>query len=134
MSQRNLLIGSLISLTLVSTMSMGSASTNPSGEQLYDTLCAACHVKTPPATIAPPVFALVDHTRDMYPGKVEFVTRIVDWVAKPQADQAIMTGAVDKFGLMPKLGYPEDQVRLVAEYLYKSDFKKPKGQGSKGDH
>ena len=134
MNQRNLLIGSLISLTLLSTMSMGSVSTNPSGEQLYDSLCAACHVKTPPASIAPPVFALVDHTRDMYPGKVEFVNRIVDWVANPQADQALMAGAVDKFGLMPKLGYSENQVRLVAEYLYESDFKKPKDQGNKSDH
>jgi len=129
MRQRNLFIGSLMSLTLVATVSMGSASTNSSGEQLYDTLCAACHVKTPPATIAPPVFAMVDHTRGAYPGKTEFVNRVVSWVANPQADQALMGGAIDKFGLMPKLGYSEDQVRLIAEYLYDSDFKKPKGQG-----
>jgi hypothetical protein len=35
---------------------------------------------------------------------------------------------------MPKLGYSENQVRLVAEYLYESDFKKPKDQGNKSDH
>lgn len=132
MRQRNLLIGSLMPLTLVSTLFMASASANTSGEQLYDTLCAACHVKTPPATIAPPVFAMVDHTRSVYPGRAEFVNRVVDWVANPQIDQALMSGAIDKFGLMPKFGYSEDQVRLVAEYLYESDFNKPKGQGGNG--
>ena len=139
MHKRNLLIGSLVSLTLVSNLAMASESNDPSGEQLYDTFCSACHVKAPPATIAPPVFAMVDHVKGVYPEKAAFVNRVVGWVANPQADEALMKGAIDKFGLMPLLGYPEDQVRIIAEYLYDSDFAKPEGhtgegEGKKKDH
>jgi len=106
------------------------------GEVLYQQLCSACHVAAPPATVAPPVFAMVDHVKKEFPDQDGFVNRVVSWVDNPQADQALMAGAVDKFGLMPKLGYSSDQVKIIAEYLYEGEFTKPSGHGSgeQGNH
>ena len=88
------------------------------GSELFDRLCAICHVKQGQPTNAPPVFAVRNHMMRAYPNRQEFVQRIVNWVEEPNADYALMPGAIRKFGLMPKLGYPENDVRLIAEYLY----------------
>lgn len=88
------------------------------GAELFDKLCGICHVKQGQPTIAPPVFGMVNHVRRAYPGREDFVQRIVNWVNEPNAEDVLMPGAVRKFGLMPKLGYSEYEVRLIAEYLY----------------
>jgi hypothetical protein len=49
---------------------------------------------------------------------VDFTQRIVNWVKEPNAEDVLMPGAIRRFGLMPKLGYSELDVRLIAEYLY----------------
>ncbi len=94
------------------------------GSELFDTLCAICHVKQGQPTIAPPVFGMVNHVRRAYPNREAFVQRIVSWVNEPNEEDALMRGAIRKFGLMPKLGYSETDVRLIAEYLYdgKTEF------------
>ena len=95
------------------------------GQALFNTYCVACHLMEGPAIIAPPVFAMVQRTKKDYSDQGEFVDRVVDWVANPSVDEALMKGAVDKFGVMPKLGYPEADVRLIAEYLYAGDLTAP---------
>jgi len=94
------------------------------GSELFDKLCAICHVKQGQPTIAPPVFGMVNHVRRAYPNREQFVERIINWVNEPKAEDALMRGAIRKFGLMPKLGYSENDVRLIAEYLYdgKTEF------------
>jgi len=88
------------------------------GRDLFDKLCGICHVKQGQPTIAPPVFGVVNHVKRAYPNREDFVQRIVHWVNEPKEQDALMRGAIRKFGLMPKLGYSENDVRLVAEYLY----------------
>lgn len=88
------------------------------GAELFETLCMTCHVTEGPPTIAPPVFGVINHVKSAYPSRDEFVQRIVRWVNKPNAQDALMPGAVRKFGLMPDLSYSEYDVRLIAEYLY----------------
>lgn len=36
-----------------------------------------------------------------------------------------MPGAVKKFGIMPKMGYSEDDIKLIAAYLWDNDLQKP---------
>lgn len=40
------------------------------------------------------------------------------WVYEPDSSQALMPGALRRFGVMPKLGYDSEQVRQIAEYLF----------------
>lgn len=105
----------LISWTLLFS---SSAFALENGSELFDRLCGICHTKQGPPTIAPPVFGVVNHVRQAYPAKEEFVQRIVSWVKEPNAENALMRGAIRKFGLMPKLGYSDNEVKLIAEYLY----------------
>lgn len=88
------------------------------GARLFDELCVACHIMEGEPQAAPPVFGVINHVRKAYPQKEAFVRHIVDWVASPDAESALMPGAVRRFGLMPKLGYADEDVAAIAEFWF----------------
>jgi hypothetical protein len=61
---------------------------------------------------------VINHVKGIYPEREAFVKRIVDWVDNPNPKDVLMPGAVQRFGIMPKLGYPREDVRKIAEFLY----------------
>lgn len=95
-----------------------SFSSNEDAQQLVNSMCVSCHVSKGKPTIAPPLIGVVNHVKSKYPTREAFIQRIVDWVEQPDADNAIMAGAVKRFGLMPKLSYASADVRKIAAYLY----------------
>ena len=92
------------------------------GESLIMKLCASCHVLEGKPTIAPPIFAVKIHVKRAYTSRDAFVQRIVDWVEDPDEAVTLMPGAVNRFGLMPKLSYKKEDVRKIAEYIYDTEF------------
>lgn len=88
------------------------------GKKLLTRLCTSCHVTEGKPTIAPPISGVINHVKSAYPARDEFIQRIVDWVGNPEKERALMPGAVKKFGLMPKLSYKPEEVKLIAEFLY----------------
>ncbi len=96
------------------------------GKQLFESLCMSCHSTSGPPTVAPPVFGMKNHVIKAYPQRQDFINYIVQWVRHPDASRALMPGAVRRFGLMPALPYPEDQVRKIAEFLYDNNLKMPR--------
>lgn len=105
-------------LLLLACLSTELSAEGKRGEALFQQLCAECHVSEGTPTKAPPIFAVVNHVRGTYPDRDEFIERIVNWVWEPDASQSLMPGAVRRFGVMPKLGYDSDQVRMIAAYLF----------------
>ena len=95
------------------------------GGSLMMKLCASCHVLEGKPTIAPPIFAVKIHVKRAYTSRDAFVQQIVDWVEEPDEAITLMPGAVNRFGLMPKLSYKIEDVRKVAEYIYDTEFKVP---------
>ena len=95
------------------------------GKQLFESLCMSCHTTSGPPTLAPPVFGVKNHVLRAYPQREDFIDYIVQWVKQPNASRALMPGAVRRFGEMPALPYPEDQVRKIAEFLYDSNLTIP---------
>ena len=95
------------------------------GRALFEQLCVSCHVVSGQPTLAPPIFAVKNHLMARYPQREAFIQRIVDWVAKPDASQALMPGALRRFGLMPQLPYDPSEVSKVAAYLYDSNMQLP---------
>ncbi len=95
------------------------------GAELFAQSCSSCHFVTEKATLAPPIFAVVRYVKGAYPDQELFVERIVDWVENPQAEDALMQGAVKKFGLMPKLSIKTEDLEKIAIYLYKHKFNVP---------
>jgi mono/diheme cytochrome c family protein len=88
------------------------------GAALFDKYCIACHKIQGPPQIAPPIFGVINHVKGAYPQRDAFIQRVVDWVANPDANDTLMPGAVRRFGVMPKLGYPTEDVRKIAAFLY----------------
>ncbi|MCK4744343.1 MAG: cytochrome c [Sulfuriflexus sp.] len=95
------------------------------GKHLMKKLCSSCHVTEGKPTLAPPIFAMKSHVKRAYTNRNDFVQRIIDWVEEPDAAIALMPGAVNRFGLMPKLSYKEEEVRKIAEYIYDTKIKLP---------
>ena len=112
---------------MVALLLLAQPSVAQDAQTTFNALCASCHSTQGGSGIAPPAFGVVSHTKEVYPEREAFVQRVVDWVANPSEDKALMPGAVRKFGVMPKLGYPESQVRAAAEYLFDAGLSAPSG-------
>ena len=113
---------SILSLLVFTT----NATAGESGKYLMKKLCMSCHVSDEKPTLAPPIFAIKNHVKQAHKSRGDFTQRIIDWVEEPDSAIALMPGAVNRFGLMPKLSYNKEDVRKVAEYIYDTNFKLPK--------
>ena len=105
-----------------------SSKPEPKGYQLLKTYCYVCH--NPNATshdqmLAPPMMMVKKHYKPAFPDKQEFINAIVDWVHHPSEEKVLMPGAVRKFKIMPPLAYPEEDLRLIAEYIFDNEMDKP---------
>ena len=104
---------------------MPTVQASQDGKSLFESLCMSCHVVSGQPTIAPPVFGMKNHVMQAYPGREDFINYIVLQVKQPDASRSLMPGAVRRFGVMPPLSYPEEQVREIAAFLFDTDFKMP---------
>lgn len=116
---KNLCISGLLVLL------MPSVQAAQDGKSLFESLCMSCHIVSGQPTVAPPVFGMKNHVIQAYPGRDEFIDYVVRWVKQPDASKSLMPGAVSRFGVMPALVYPEEQVREIAAFLYDTNFKMP---------
>lgn len=101
------------------------------GKTLIEQNCYSCH--TPEMTgqqrLAPPIQMVKMHYMRDYETKEAFVEAIADWVNEPNKDKSIMPGALNRFGLMAPLAISEEDVRLIADYLYQADLPAVGGHG-----
>jgi cytochrome c551/c552 len=95
------------------------------GEQLYNTHCGSCHT-TGAQKIAPPIFAVINHIKKQHTTKEDFINSVVEWVQNPNKTNAVMPGAIKKFGLMPKLNIHNADLVKIAEFLYTKKHHLPK--------
>ena len=103
------------------------ASNEHPGKKFMETLCYTCHDATTleEARLGPPMAAIKRRylmeggTRD------EFINEILAWTEKPSLEKAKMRGAVDRFGVMPYLAFPKDNIKQIAEYLYDHEIDQP---------
>ena len=116
---KNLFIFCLLFLLMPSTRA------SQDGKSLFESLCMSCHVVSGKPTVAPPVFGVKNHVIQAYPRRDDFINYIVQWVKQPDASRSLMPGAVRRFGVMPALPYPDEQVRKIATFLYDTDLKIP---------
>jgi len=130
----------IIGLSVLSTITY-SCSSNENNEQLKSTRvenevvtqknesviagllvnnCYSCH--SPNAThdnrIAPPMSHVKEHYIGSYKTKEEFVKAMTSYVNEPNVENAIMTGAINKFGVMPNMQFAKTDVDKIVEYLY----------------
>lgn len=114
-----------IFIALLVLTSTNSFSTEVNGKHLFTKMCLSCHVVQGKPTSAPPIFAVKNHVIQQFSSRDAFVKKVTDWVAHPKAENTVMPGAVNRFGLMPQLNYDAAKVKKIAEFLYDTDLKLP---------
>jgi cytochrome c553 len=99
----------------------------PAPEQLKNN-CYICHNPNAPshdAIIAPPLAAVKMRYKRQYQTKVEFVNNMTEFLLNPKKENAIMYGAVDRFGIMAKSVLDEKTIREIVEYVYSTELEEP---------
>jgi cytochrome c2 len=96
-------------------------------ENVYNSRCKICHDVDRPRNemLAPPMINIKKKYSRVYPDKNAFINGIVNFTKDPTLDKAMMFGALKQFEVMPQLNYPEEELKLAAEYIYNTEFKKP---------
>ena len=107
-----------------------------SGEELFDTKCASCHVKMRPndisTLIAPPAMGVMRHVKMTYDTKEKAVNFITEYALDPQESKAVcMAEKIKRFGLMPsqKGKVSKEELTIIAGWMY-DNFGTP-GQGNR---
>jgi len=106
------------------------------GEELMNNKCMICHKLAPThdELLAPPMRGVQMNYKNIYDTKDEFVEAIVNWASGPDSTKSVMPGALDQFGLMPYLSYPEEDLYKIASYIYDADLPRPSWAGKGGMH
>ncbi len=110
---------------------------DPRAKSLFERNCAVCHITTKPKDrsklVAPPIAGVMWHVKQHYPNRAEAIRFIVDYVQNPSHAKALCP-SVKRFGLMPPLKLPKEDLEAIAAYIYDNypprGFKhRPMGKG-----
>lgn len=91
--------------------------------KLMNNKCFSCHNPNMEIDnrLAPPMFKIRDHYISESITKVKFANLIWNFVKNPSEELSIMPGAVRNFSLMPKQNFKEEDVKIIASYLFDND-------------
>ncbi len=90
-----------------------------SGEELYARDCQVCHSMRPPAKSAPPIVGLASRFRTVYGNKDDAVAAMVSFMKAPDAaNTSLGARAIQRFGLMPAMSMPDEELEKVAGWLW----------------
>lgn len=105
---------------------MANLQMNHIGKKIMETECYICHNPkvNQESMIAPPMIAIKRHYIGENTTKEQFTQDLIKWVNDPEA-KTKMPGAQRRFGKMPYMPYPEEEIAQIADYLYDHDIDKP---------
>lgn len=98
------------------------------GYKLLKQNCYACHnplAASHDDLLAPPMVAVKRRYKVSYDSKEDFTKAIVEWSKDPKEENAMMRGAVDNFKVMPKQTFDENDLKVIAEYIWDNELEKP---------
>jgi cytochrome c553 len=97
------------------------------GFNLLDKNCFSCHSPkgAHDARIAPPMVAIKKHYIDEETTLDAFSADLIAFVQNPSAASSKMPGAVEKFGVMPKMEFSEKDLLDIAAYIFESELEEP---------
>lgn len=95
--------------------------------KLMEQKCMICHIAKPGPEMkgkmtAPPMMRIKEHYLPSFPNKEDFINAVVEFSKNPTEDKIMMPGAARKFNIMPKLGYSEEELKIIAKVIYDTDF------------
>jgi len=98
------------------------------GYTLLKNNCYACHSVTSKShdeIIAPPMVAIKRRYQMSTETRGDFIDAIVKWAKDPKEENALMYGAVQQFKVMPKQAFNEEDLLIIASYIYDNDIEQP---------
>ena len=104
-------------------LAFSSLHANSLGSLLFHGNCITCHHETQTIS-APSMVDIRKHYKTAFNKKKDFVKYMSSFVAHPSTKISIMLQAIDKHGIMPHLGFEEDALKEIVEYIYDTDFTK----------
>jgi cytochrome c553 len=104
------------------------------GESKFMAYCYSCHndQTSADARLAPSTRAIQTRYKKAHPDESAFSDAITSFVLKPDEKNALLKKAVKKFGLMPPMAYPENDLKAIAHYMFHGKFKSG-GSGNQTD-
>jgi len=91
------------------------------GALLLNGNCTTCHY-IDKSLSAPSLKVIKQRYIEAFPQKELFVNYMSTWVLHPKEETSIMLDMIEKYELMPELGYDIDTLEKIAEYIYNTDF------------
>ena len=116
-------LSSLLLLGSCTNSTPASSADNSAGASKFKAACNSCHNTT--GAVAPPAFAVQKHYKKAFASKEEFIKAISNFVSNPNAENALLQPAIEKFGLMPKMQFEKEDLAQIAAYLFDGEFEKP---------
>ena len=121
------------------------------GQALYESYCLACHLPKKAGRghsgghgagaeaghqkrLAPPMAMVKKHYLQAYPEQSVFVQKLSTWISGPNNNSALLSHAVERFGLMPALAIDEDLRRQIAQYIFDTIMVGHCKEGGGGKH
>lgn len=89
---------------------------------LFNGNCITCHKTDNLNKSAPTIQEIQSNYKNAFPNKKDFVDYMSVWVVNPNAKTSLMNSAINKYGLMPELGYDKVTIEEIAEYIYDTEF------------
>lgn len=121
----------LLTASLVLTSQIAFANEYSKAKELFKTHCASCHGVAGgmdmSKRVAPPIIGVKMHYIKTYSDKDSFIAAIADWVEKPDKDNSLMRGAINRFNIMPAISINRKGLEAIASYIYDGNIEKPSG-------
>ncbi|MDQ6954282.1 MAG: cytochrome c [Mariprofundaceae bacterium] len=114
-----------LSFMLVSNSYASEDTAFTEGKKLLQDNCLVCHNAQLDPPQAPPMFAVQMKYKKASSDKESFVNKVTSFATHPSEDKAIIKMAVKKLGVMPDMGFKEEDVRKIASYIYDETFSPP---------
>lgn len=113
--------------TETKTETTDSVKTDNKSLALMQKNCFSCHNMdtTSNMRVAPPMYNVREHYLTGEITRSAFIEKMVQFVNNPTEQNSMMPGAVRNFGLMPKLMYNEEDLKLIAGYIYDNNLSSP---------
>jgi len=90
--------------------------------------CYSCHSvksKSFDKIKAPPMELVKNRYKLEHKSEKEFVEAFSSWTLRPTKEKALLLKEIERFKLMPRLRFYEDDILIIAKYIYNNELEKP---------
>ena len=84
---------------------------------LFNGNCTTCHFINKSIS-APSMKSVQQVYKKAFPNEKDFIEYMSTWVVHPNTSGSLMHNAIDKYKLMPELGFDKSTIREITEYIY----------------